>query len=134
MVRPTIGTAYTFQAWAGIQTTESFGSFVNASQRNLTGITGDPNNVDTDGDGILDGVELLFTTWNASSETWTLNPLVPGDGLFDSDEDGIVDIQEFNLVNANPDNGIEHPQMLLCCILMEIYYSQQKKHSVCLTF
>ena len=105
----TIGTAFTFQAWAGIQTTESFGSFVNASQRNLTGITGDPNNVDTDGDGILDGVELLFTTWNASSETWTLNPLVPGDGLFDSDEDGIVDIQEFNLVNANPDNGIEHP-------------------------
>ena len=83
----TIGSAYTFQAWAGIQTDLSFGSFVNSTQRNLTGITGDPNNVDTDGDGILDGVELLFTTWNSSAQTWTLNPLVPGDGLFDSDED-----------------------------------------------
>ena len=91
----TIGSAYTFQAWAGIDTDLSFGSFVNATQRNLTGITGDPNNVDTDGDGIIDGVELLFTTWNSSAQTWTLNPLTPGDGLFDSDEDGLVDIQEF---------------------------------------
>ena len=105
----TIGSAYTFQAWAGIDTDLSFGSFVNATQRNLTGITGDPNNVDTDGDGIIDGVELLFTTWNSSAQTWTLNPLTPGDGLFDSDEDGLVDIQEFALVTSNPDNGIEHP-------------------------
>ncbi|MEC8353875.1 MAG: hypothetical protein VXZ47_06010 [Candidatus Thermoplasmatota archaeon] len=105
----TVGSAYTFQAWAGIQTDLSFGSFVNETQRNLTGITGDPNNVDTDGDGIIDGVELLFTTWNSSTQTWTLNPLTPGDGLFDSDEDGLVDLQEFALVNSNPDNGIEHP-------------------------
>ena len=105
----TFGSAYTFQAWAGIQTDLSFGSFVNSTQRNLTGLTGDPNNVDTDGDGIIDGVELLFTTWNQSAETWTLNPLVPGDGLFDSDEDGLIDLQEFALVNSNPDNGIEHP-------------------------
>ncbi len=105
----TIGSAYTFQAWAGIQTDLSFGSFVNSTQRNLTGITGDPNNVDTDGDGMIDGVELLFTTWNSSAETWTLNPLVPGDGLFDSDNDGLIDLQEFALVNSNPDNGIDHP-------------------------
>ena len=98
----TQGSAYTFQAWAGIQTDLSFGSFVNSTQRNLTGITGDPNNVDTDGDGIIDGVELLFTTWNSSAQTWTLNPLMPGDGLFDSDEDGLVDLQEFALANSNP--------------------------------
>ena len=104
-----MGSAYTFQAWAGVQTDLSFGSFVNETQKNLTGITGDPNNVDTDGDGIIDGVELLFTTWNSSTQSWTLNPLTPGDGLFDSDEDGLVDLQEFALVNSNPDNGIEHP-------------------------
>ena len=38
----TVGSAYTFQAWAGIQTDLSFGSFVNSTQRNLTGLTGDP--------------------------------------------------------------------------------------------
>ena len=105
----TAGSAYTFQAWAGIQTDKSFGSFVNSTQRNVTGLTGDPNNADTDGDGIIDGVELLFTSWNQSAETWTLNPLVPGDGIFDSDEDGLTDIQEFALVSENPDNGIDHP-------------------------
>jgi hypothetical protein len=105
----TIGSAYAFQAWAGIQTDNSFGSFLNDTQINLTGRTADPNNIDTDGDGIIDGLELLFTTWNLSAETWTLNPLVPGDGLFDSDEDGINDLQEFALANSNPDNGIEHP-------------------------
>ena len=43
------------------------------SQYNLTGPTTDPNNVDTDGDGILDGMEVLFTSWNLSAQTWTLN-------------------------------------------------------------
>ena len=106
----TIGSAYAFQAWAGVLTDTSFGSFINESQVNLTGRTADPNNVDTDGDGIIDGLELLFTTWNLSAQKWTLNPLDPNDGLFDSDEDGINDLQEFALANSNPDNGIEHPE------------------------
>ena len=83
-----MGSAYTFQAWAGVQTDLSFGSFVNETQKNLTGITGDPNNVDTDGDGIIDGVEL-FTTWNSSTQTHSKS-IDSGDGLFDSDEDGLV--------------------------------------------
>ena len=106
----TIGSAYAFQAWAGVLTDTSFGSFINQSQINLTGRTADPNNIDTDGDGIIDGLELLFTTWNLSAQKWTLNPLDPTDGLFDSDEDGINDLQEFALANSNPDNGIDHPE------------------------
>ena len=80
-----------------------------AEQYNLTGPTGDPNNVDTDGDGIIDGMELLFTAWNLSAQTWTLNPVVAGDGTFDSDNDGLADLQEFALATANPENGIDAP-------------------------
>jgi len=78
-------------------------------QINISGWTSDPNNVDTDGDGMLDGIEHLFTAWNLSAETWTLNPLVAGDGDFDGDEDGLIDAQEFALASSNPENGIEHP-------------------------
>jgi len=105
----TIGQAFAFQQWPGIPTTASFGSFVPSDQYNLTGPTSDPNNVDTDGDGMLDGVELLFTAWNDSAGVWTLNPLVPGDGDFDGDEDGLTDRQEFAIAVAQPDNGDDHP-------------------------
>ena len=105
----TIGTAFALQQWPGIPTTQSFGDFLSEEQINLTGWTADPNNVDTDGDGMLDGLELLFTSWNVSAGTWTLNPLVAGDGDFDGDEDGLIDRQEFALANAQPDNGIDHP-------------------------
>ena len=56
----TIGVAYALQQWPGIPTTASFGDFLTENQTNLTGLTADPNNVDTDGDGMLDGVELLL--------------------------------------------------------------------------
>ena len=105
----TIGVAYALQQWPGIPTTASFGDFLTENQTNLTGLTADPNNVDTDGDGMLDGVELLFTAWNVSAATWTLNPLVAGDGDFDGDEDGLIDRQEFALATEQPDNGIDHP-------------------------
>ena len=105
----TIGVAFALQQWPGIPTTASFGDFLTENQTNLTGMTADPNNVDTDGDGMLDGVELLFTAWNVSAATWTLNPLVAGDGDFDGDEDGLIDRQEFALASEQPDNGIEHP-------------------------
>ena len=58
---------------------------------------------------MVHGLELLFTQWNISAQKWTLNPLVADDGYFDSDEDGINDLQEFALA-SNPDNGIEHPE------------------------
>ena len=58
---------------------------------------------------MLDGVELLFTAWNVTAATWTLNPLVAGDGDFDGDEDGLIDRQEFALASEQPDNGMEHP-------------------------
>ena len=54
-----------------------FGAFLTPEQVALTGPTCDPNNPDTDGDGMYDGIELLFTQWNQSDEVWTLNPLVP---------------------------------------------------------
>ncbi len=105
----TVGSAYALQQWPSILNPESFGSFLTSEQINLTGLTADPNNIDTDGDGMLDGVELLFTSWNTSAQTWTLNPLVDGDGNFDGDGDGLIDKQEFDLVNFNPDNGGNHP-------------------------
>ncbi len=71
----------------------------------LTGLTCDPNNPDTDGDGMYDGIELLFTQWNQSDEVWTLNPLVPGDGHYDADQDALTDLQELNLTVQNPSNG-----------------------------
>ena len=54
-------------------------------------------------------MELLFTAWNISAQTWTLNPVVAGDGNFDSDDDGLADLQEFALATSNPENGIDAP-------------------------
>ena len=54
---------------------------------NVSGWTTDPTNPDTDSDGFLDGLELMFTAWNDTAQTWTLNPLVPGDGTFDADDE-----------------------------------------------
>ncbi len=105
----TAGLGYTIQQWPGITNSESFGSFIAQDLVNISGWTADPNNPDTDGDGFLDGLELMFTTWNDSAQVWTLNPLVPGDGSFDSDEDGLTDGQEFSLLTTNPENGGNHP-------------------------
>lgn len=91
--------------WLSAESTLSFGTFLSEEQISLTGYTADPNNPDTDGDGLLDGIELMFTRWNASDEVWTLNPLVVGDGNYDSDRDGITDLVELNLTNKNPQNG-----------------------------
>ena len=86
-------------------------SFLHSDQYNLTGPTADPNNVDTDGDGVLDGVELLFTNWSVEHQRWTLNPLDNAsrldslDGKLDSDEDGLRDIEELSVSDNPPDNG-----------------------------
>ncbi len=105
----TVGTGFTLQQWSGITNTESFGSFINSDLVNISGLTTDPTNPDTDNDGFLDGLELMFTAWNDTAQTWTLNPLVPGDGTFDADNDALTDAQEFSLANSNPDNGEQHP-------------------------
>ena len=105
----TIGLGYTLQQWSGITNSESFGSFASSDIVNVSGWTTDPTNPDTDGDGFLDGLELLFTAWNDTAQTWTLNPLVPGDGSFDADDDALTDAQEFSIATSNPVNGITHP-------------------------
>ncbi len=91
--------------WLSAESTRSFGSFLTQDQINKTGYTSDPNVADTDGDGLLDGIELMFTRWNSTDQVWTLNPLVAGDGGYDSDRDGITDLVELNLTNKNPQNG-----------------------------
>ena len=71
-----------------------------------SGLTCDPNNPDTDGDGIIDGIELMFTQWDDDKlKTWTLNPLVSGDGQYDGDGDGLLDIQELSAGDELPANG-----------------------------
>ena len=92
-------------AWMSAESTHSFGSFLTQEQINQTGFTSDPNDADTDGDGLLDGIELMFTSWNSTDEVWTLNPLVAGDGNYDSDRDGVTDLVELNITNNNPQNG-----------------------------
>ena len=88
--------------------TASFGESARSKDPN-SALTADPNNPDTDGDGLLDGVEMIFTKWNNEEGTWTLNPLVPSDGQFDSDRDGLTDLVELNLTNSNPENGALAP-------------------------
>ena len=43
--------------------------------------------------------------WNSTDGVWTLNPLVPNDGSYDSDGDGIRDLTELNLTANGPVNG-----------------------------
>ena len=99
------GGEYLPNPWLSAESSSSFGSFLTPEQINLTGLTADPNNPDTDSDGLLDGMELIFTRWNSTDEVWTLNPLVPNDGNYDSDNDGISDQIELNLTLNNPFNG-----------------------------
>jgi len=96
--------------WIGAQSPLSFGHFISEEQKLKSGLTSDPNDPDTDDDGLLDGVELIFTSWNSTEGVWTLNPLTPGDGKFDSDNDGISDIIELNLTKNRPVNGGLSPQ------------------------
>ena len=95
--------------WIGAESSLSFGHFLTDEQSNLTGTSADPNNPDTDGDGLLDGIEVIFTTWNSSAGVWTLNPLIPNQGGFDSDGDGIGDLVELNLTSNLPINGESYP-------------------------
>ena len=66
------------QVWGRITTNLSFGSFIDSNLSQFSGMTCDPNNPDTDGDGMLDGLEMLLTDWNSNDGLWTLNPLVAG--------------------------------------------------------
>ena len=94
--------------WLTADSTALFGESARLLHPNSP-TTADPNNPDTDGDGLLDGVEMIFTKWNYEEETWTLNPLVPSDGYYDSDRDGLTDLVELNLTNTNPENGALAP-------------------------
>ena len=85
--------------WIGAESSLSFGHFLTEEQSGLTGTSSDPNNPDTDGDGLLDGIEVIFTTWNSTDSVWTLNPLVPNQGGYDSDGDGVGDLVELNLTS-----------------------------------
>ena len=85
--------------------TTPFGAFIDSALISTNGRTCDPNNPDTDGDGLYDGIEMLFTLWNQTDQVWTLNPLVAGDGHYDEDHDALTDLQELNLTYQNPING-----------------------------
>ncbi len=92
-----------------------FGHWIDSDVLNKTGPTCDPNSADTDGDGILDGLEMIFTSWSDADKLWTLNPLsnasLPGavDGTFDPDGDGLTDKLEFSVASQLPNNGASFP-------------------------
>ena len=71
----TIGTVPAPQQWASISVDASFGSFASAVL-NASGPTADPNNPDTDGDGIIDGMEVLLRRGTIRANV-DLNPMVP---------------------------------------------------------
>ncbi|MEE2812086.1 MAG: hypothetical protein VX320_02595 [Candidatus Thermoplasmatota archaeon] len=100
-----VGNLISLQVWDSAGSMVSFGEFVDDEQNNRSGMTCDPNNPDSDGDGLMDGLEVLFTQWNQTDQVWTLNPLVSGDGHYDGDQDALTDLQELNLTNNNPSNG-----------------------------
>ena len=100
-----LGNSIILTPWATASGTPSFGAYLTPEQYAISGPTCDPNDSDTDNDGLLDGIELLFTQWNSTFENWTLNPLVSGDGGADGDQDALTDRQELNLTYENPLNG-----------------------------
>ncbi len=100
-----LGNTIILTPWSQAIGTQSFGAYITPDQYLLSGPTCDPNNPDSDGDGLLDGIELLFTQWNSTFQNWTLNPLVVGDGGGDGDQDALTDFQELNLTQENPLNG-----------------------------
>ena len=57
-----VGNIASIQIWSEAGSTTSFGSFLTPEQVALTGLTCDPNNPDTDGDGMYDGIELSVHT------------------------------------------------------------------------
>ena len=66
----------------------------------LLGMT-DPTNPDTDDDGMYDGFEYWFTSWDLNENRWGLNPLIETDVNLDSDgdsydcnQDGTIDLDE----------------------------------------
>ena len=60
----------------------------------------DPTNPDTDDDGMYDGFEYWFTSWDLNENRWGLNPLIETDVNLDSDgdsydcNDGTIDLDE----------------------------------------
>ena len=109
VVRQPVTNQFVPQQWTAISHDASFGRFVTAEQYARSGPTADPNDPDSDGDGMLDGVESLFAVWNATLSIWTLNPLMAGDGGLDSDADGLADRLELTLADAQPENGGSPP-------------------------
>jgi hypothetical protein len=83
----------------------------------INDITSDPNLWDTDGDGIMDGWEVLLNDFDADKIAnffellYGLNPFDP-EGINgtkgDPDEDGYTNIQEF-WNNTNPRDPASHP-------------------------
>lgn len=62
----------------------------------------DPNNNDTDGDGILDGEEILGWEITVNGEPVTVYSLPAGINKLDSDNDGISDSDERFIYYTNP--------------------------------
>ena len=105
------------QQWTAISHDASFGRFVTAEQYAWSGPTADPNDPDSDGDGMLDGVE---SSSPFGTQRFHLDPQSSrgrGWGL-DSDADGLADRLELTLADAQPGERIHRRRttVLRLCI------------------
>ncbi|DAC09979.1 MAG TPA: hypothetical protein D7I09_04740, partial [Candidatus Poseidoniales archaeon] len=82
-----------FNSWQQGEVPSEFISF-------LMGLS-DPTNSDTDDDGMHDGFEYWFTSWDLEENRWGMNPLIDSDVNLDSDGDswdcngdGLIDLNE----------------------------------------
>ena len=69
----------------------------------ILGSSLDPNNPDTDGDGMFDGWEMINRVYLTELNEWTLNATDPKDAMTDPDADGLTNLQEF-LFGTDPNN------------------------------
>jgi len=74
------------------------------------GLRNGPSDWDTDGDGMPDGFEYCYSTaGNPANSAWTLNPSNASDGYGDWDEDGLNNLEEYQVAQVFGEGNFTSP-------------------------
>ena len=74
------------------------------------GLLNGPSDWDTDGDGMPDGFEYCYSTaGNPSNPAWALNPANASDGYGDWDEDGLNNLEEYQVAQVFGEGNFTSP-------------------------